>query len=118
MRCSFPPAVRVNASPSAVSYTHLEGPVRINERLSRERARNLQRRLAAWFSSLPLDTLIRTDGIGEDWETLAALIRQDDNIVHKREIEMLCEREQDPDLRETRIAECFPQEYAYMQRML
>ena len=102
--------LRAGASP--------EGPVRINERLSRERARNLQRRLAAWFSSLPLDTLIRTDGIGEDWETLAALIRQDDNIVHKREIEMLCEREQDPDLRETRIAECFPQEYAYMQRML
>ena len=102
--------LRAGASP--------EGPVRINERLSRERARNLQRRLAAWFSSLPLDTLIRTDGIGEDWETLAALIRQDDNIIHKREIEMLCEREQDPDLRETRIAECFPQEYAYMQRML
>lgn len=102
--------LRAGASP--------EGPVRLNERLSRERAWNLQHRLAAWFPSLPLDTLIRTGGIGEDWETLAALIRQDDNIVHKQEIEMLIEQEQDPDLRETRIVACFPEEYAYMQRML
>lgn len=102
--------LRAGASP--------EGPVRLNERLSRERARNLQHRLAAWFPSLPLDTLIRTGGIGEDWETLAALIHQDDNIVHKQEIEMLIEQAQDPDLRETRIAACFPEEYAYMQRML
>ena len=102
--------LRAGASP--------EGPVRLNERLSRERAWNLQHRLAAWFPSLPLDTLIRTGGIGEDWETLAALIHQDDNIVHKQEIEMLIEQEQDPDLRETRIAACFPEEYAYMQRML
>lgn len=75
--------------------------------------------LADYFSNrqnedIRLSDFIKSRSIPENWDLLKKLLSQDDNVANKYDILQLISNEKNPDLRETRIRQQFPQEHAYM----
>ena len=62
-----------------------------------------------------VDTTVTVRWIAEDWKTLDRMILEDDSIADKEPIRELIAEEKDPDLRERKIRERFPEQYAYIR---
>lgn len=87
-----------------------EGSFVRNRELARGRAYALKRYLRERIGS-EVDTLVRVRWVAEDWQELAARIRDDESLPHRAGILELIEAEKDPDSRERIIRERYPKEY-------
>lgn len=65
-----------------------------------------------------VDTLLQVRWIAEDWTELAARIRGDGNLAHGDQILAIMDSETDPDRRERKIRENYPDDYRYLKEYL
>lgn len=94
-----------------------EGTLALNERLARERALSLKRRLGERFGR-QADTLIAVRSVGENWTELGRLIAASDSLPHREAILALFDAEKNPDRREAALRGNYPQEYKYIREWL
>ena len=94
-----------------------EGALALNERLARERALSLKRRLGERFGR-QVDTLIAVRSVGENWTELGRLIAASDSLPHREAILALLGAEKNPDRREAALRGRYPQEYKYIRERL
>ena len=92
-----------------------EGPFARNGFLAKERGYALRNYLRGRFGD-GVDTTVTVRWIAEDWKTLDRMILEDDSIADKEPIRELIAEEKDPDMRERKIRERFPEQYAYIRR--
>ena len=91
-----------------------EGPFARNGFLAKERGYALRDYLRGRFGD-GVDTTVTVRWIAEDWKTLDRMILEDDSIADKEPIRELIAEEKDPDMRERKIRERFPEQYAYIR---
>lgn len=94
-----------------------EGALALNERLARERALSLKRRLGERFGR-QADTLIAVRSAGENWPELGRLVATSDSLPHREAILALFDAERNPDRREAALRSRYPQEYQYIRERL
>ena len=94
-----------------------EGALALNERLARERALSLKRRLGERFGR-QVDTLIAVRSAGENWTELGRLIAASDSLPHREAILALLGAEKNPDRREAALRGRYPQEYKHIRERL
>ena len=94
-----------------------DGPALLNEGLAERRARALKSYLARRFGQ-QVDTLLTVRRIGEDWATLAELIRSRKEVRHREEILTLIASENDPDRREALLRGRYPEAFAWIRENL
>ena len=97
-----------------------EGTVRKNDLLARDRAHSLRERLVRKFPKSGVDTLITVRWIGEDWEELERLLRDDSNVKNRAAIlEMIAAGgKKDIDGLEREIKRRYPADYKYLLDVL
>jgi tetratricopeptide (TPR) repeat protein len=93
-----------------------DGSVRVNERMSRERAYSLRDYLINRLKNKGVSELITVRWIGEDWEEFAKLLKKAWEIKNRDKIlEIIAQgKDRDKDALEAEIKKKFPQEYKYM----
>lgn len=91
-----------------------EGNYIRNRTLAQGRAYALKRFLRKKIGS-QLDTLLRVRWVAEDWQELAACIRNDEKVAHRDEMLKLIDIEKDPDRRECELRDRFPADYRYLK---
>ena len=94
-----------------------EGPLALNNRLARDRAHTLKRRLAGRFGP-QVDTLITVHWIGENWPELRRLVASCDSLPHKGKILELLDAERNTESREALLRSKHPGEYRYIRERL
>lgn len=94
-----------------------DGPATLNETVAEGRARALKSYLARRFGQR-VDTLLTVRRIGEDWATLAELIRGRKEVRHREEILALIASENDPDRREALLRRRYPEAFAWIRENL
>ena len=94
-----------------------DGPAPLNEYLAERRARALKSYLARRFGQ-QVDTLLTVRRIGEDWATLAELIRSRKEVRHREEILALIASENDPDHLEALLRGRYPEAFAWIRENL
>ena len=94
-----------------------EGALALNERLARERALSLKRRLGERFGR-QVDTLIAVRSAGENWTELGRLIAASDSLPHREAILALLGAEKNPDRREAELRRRFPKQYRDIRERL
>jgi len=93
-----------------------DGSVRLNERMSKERAYSLRDYLVNKLKNKGVTDLISVHWIGEDWEEFQKLLRNTYEIKNRNKIlEMIAEgKDRDKDALEAEIKSKFPQDYRYI----
>lgn len=91
-----------------------EGNFIRNRTLAQGRAYALKRFLRKKIGS-QLDTLLRVRWVAEDWQELAARIRNEEKVAHRDEMLKLINSEKDPDRRECELRDRFPADYRYLK---
>ena len=91
-----------------------EGNYIRNRTLAQGRAYALKRFLRKKIGS-QLDTLLRVRWVAEDWQELAARIRNEEKVAHRDEMLKLIDIEKDPDRRECELRDRFPADYRYLK---
>lgn len=94
-----------------------DGPATLNETVAEGRARALKSYLIRRFGQR-VDTLLTVHRIGEDWATLAELIRGRREVRHREEILALIASENDPDRREALLRRRDPEAFAWIRENL
>lgn len=90
-----------------------EGSFRLNENLSRQRATAVRSFLLKMQDNdvQGLDSILRPQTKGEDWDKLYRYVSEDDSIVHQTELLALIRKDMDPDRREMEMKRDFPTDY-------
>lgn len=91
-----------------------EGNYIRNRTLAQGRAYALKRFLRKKIGS-QLDTLLRVRWVAEDWQELAARIRNEEKVAHRDEMLKLIDSQKDPDRRECELRDRFPADYRYLK---
>ena len=93
-----------------------DGSVRLNERMSKERAYSLRDYLVNKLKNKGVTELITVHWIGEDWEEFQKLLKNTYDIKNRNRIlEMIAEgKDRDKDALEVEIKSKFPQDYRYI----
>ena len=91
-----------------------DGSLRLNERMSKERAHSLRDYLGNRLKNKGISQLISVRWIGEDWEELLKMIQSSTAIKNRDRILEIIAKERDKDLTEAEIKSRFPQDYRYM----
>ena len=94
-----------------------EGSYAMNERLAKGRAEALKRYLAKRYGR-HIDTMLTVRWIAEDWEELARLIAENDTIAEREAMLDLLRSEDNPDRREMKLRQRFPNQYCYIREKL
>lgn len=91
-----------------------EGSHAMNDRLAKGRAQALKRYLTRRFGRR-IDSMLSVQWVAEDWTGLAVRIRSDSRIADREAMLGLIAAEKNPDRRERRLRERFPEAYAYLK---
>ena len=93
-----------------------EGSVRLNERMSKERAHSLRDYLVNRLKNKGVSELMTVQWIGEDWEELVKLLKNTYEVKNRNKIlEMITAgKDRDKDVLEAEIKSKFPEDYRYM----
>lgn len=94
-----------------------EGSYRHNTALAQARAHALRDYLRAKHGRC-IDTLVRIGTLAENWVELASQIEHDSLIRHRKQIIRIIASEHDPDRREERIREVYPEDYRYIREKI
>lgn len=103
-------------SVNMVATSSPEGPERMNEQLSIQRAKELKRYLLGRTEDTEGIELFQSRAIGEDWEKLTSLIRYDEKVLKRSEILRALSGTKKNDAKE-RVMRDF-QDYAYIRKEL
>jgi tetratricopeptide (TPR) repeat protein len=91
-----------------------DGSVRVNERMSKERAYSLRDYLINRLKNKGVAELITVRWIGEDWDELVKLLKNTWEIKNRNKILEMIAGMKDQDVTEAEIKSKFPQDYKYM----
>ena len=91
-----------------------DGSVRVNERMSKERAYSLRDYLINRLKNKGISELITVRWIGEDWDELVKLLKTSTEIRNRNKILDIIAQGKDRDVTEAEIKSKFPQDYKYM----
>lgn len=94
-----------------------EGRVKHNENLSKDRAHSLYDYLTNTFNK-DIDTILKVRWIGEDWNRLTSLIKNDSRIENRAKILNIINDTHDADRREHQIANQFPIDFKLIKEEL
>lgn len=97
-----------------------EGAHKLNERLSKRRAKALESYLKEHYKSKALDTLLKVKSVGENWTELTKLIENDLSIDNKdkKKILAIINKVEDLDERENKIKRNFPVHYKHLRETM
>ena len=91
-----------------------DGSVRLNERMSKERAYSLRDYLINRLKNKGISELITVRWIGEDWDELQKMLKNTMEIKNRNKIVEMIATGQDKDITEAEIKKKFPQDYKCM----
>jgi len=95
-----------------------DGSIKVNERMSKERAHSLRDYLINRLKNKGITQLITVRWIGEDWDELVKLLKNAWEIKNRNKILDIIAQGKDKDVTEAEIKSKFPQEYKYMLEKL
>ncbi len=91
-----------------------DGSVKLNERMSKERAYSLRDYLISKLKNKGVSELINVRWIGEDWEEFSRLLKKSTEIRNKEKMLEMIAGMKDKDATELEIKSKFPQDYKYI----
>ena len=103
-------------SVNMIATSSPEGPERMNEHLAMQRAKELKKYLLTRTDDSEGISLFQNRTIGEDWEKLTYLIRNDENIQNSSEILNTITKIKNNDAKEIALRKF--KEYAYIRKEL
>ncbi len=103
-------------SVNMIATSSPEGPERMNEHLAMQRAKELKKYLLTRTDDSEGISLFQNRTIGEDWEKLTYLIRNDENIQNSSEILNAITKIKNNDAKEIALRKF--KEYAYIRKEL